>query len=223
MPEVGPRETEAGVARLAGAIEGGVKTAVQATSRRLDELPGSRVRRLRRLSRNPLPYLYEVHPEARRAIPHGLGIQTIAVDAIAGTAVGPPGQRGRDFLPPKPMRSPNWGERWQRVRAASDQLAVLPPIDVQLYAAQYWVLDGHNRVAAALYVGQGDIDANVVELVPPGGLSTGKHASVANALEERSELQVTMSRRSLGEASPDAVLGDEEPGRPAGGIRGDGS
>lgn len=221
MPELGPRENEAGVARLAGAIEGGMKAAVQATSRRLDELPGSRVRRLRRLAHNPLPYLYEIHPEARRAIPHGLGTQTIAVEAIAGTAVGPPGQRGMDFLPPKPLRSANWRERWQRVRAASDHLAVLPPIDVQLFAGQYWVLDGHNRVATALYVGQADVDANVVELVAPGGSSLGTYTPVENAMEERSELQASLSRRTLDQGASGAAEGDHDPGRPTGTTRGE--
>ena len=49
---------------------------------------------------------------------------------------------------------------------------MLPPIDVVKYADKYWVVDGHNRVALALYMGQVAIDANVVELVPPGARRT---------------------------------------------------
>jgi hypothetical protein len=47
-------------------------------------------------------------------------------------------------------------------------MAVLPPIDVLRLQGRYWVLDGHNRVAAALYVGQLEIDANVIDLVSSG-------------------------------------------------------
>jgi hypothetical protein len=208
------RDPEGGVARVAGAIEDTVMAAVNATTRRLPELPGARARRLRRLSRQPLPFLYEVHPEARRAIPHQLGVQTIEVADIVGTAVGPPGQRGMDFLPPRPQRTPNWRDRWQRIRAAADRLAVLPPIDVQLYAGRFWVLDGHNRVAIALYVGQQEIDANVVELVAPGGSPAGPHGSVATALEERSELQAAMSRRTAPTMPAEATEAEREPGSP---------
>jgi hypothetical protein len=168
------------VARAASAVEGAVGAAVDAARGRWDERPGARIRRVRRLAREPLPYLYDVHPEARKATPHDLGVRTIDVDDVVGTAVGPAAQRGRDFLPMKPFRSHNWAARWQRMRAASDRLTILPPIDVVLYGKGYWVLDGHNRVAVALYSGQVDIDANVTELVPPGGVSTQRAGSLAS-------------------------------------------
>src|SRR4051794_12722382 len=135
------------VVRAASAVGGTVEAAVGAAGRRWDERPGARVRRLRRASRHPLPYLYDVHPEARRAIPKELGVRSIDVDEIVGTAVGGATQRGGDFLPLRPFRSRNWAGRWQRLRRAVEQLAILPPIDVFLYAGGYWVLDGHNRVA----------------------------------------------------------------------------
>ena len=166
MPEPDKPAAELTVTRVAGAIEDGVRAAMRATTRQLDERIQSRPRFLRRLARQPLPYLYEPHPDATRAIPHELGIATIAVDEIEGTAVGPPGARGRDFIPPRLARTPNWRDRWRRVLQATNQLAVLPPIDVLRFDGRYWVLDGHNRVAAALYVGQLEIDANVIDLVP---------------------------------------------------------
>lgn len=168
MPEPEKPAAELAVTRVAGAIEGGVKAAVRATTRQFDERIQSRPRFLRRLARQPLPYLYEAHPDATRAIPHELGTETIAVDEIVGTAVGPPGARGTDFVPPRLARTPNWRDRWRRVLQAVNEMAVLPPIDVLRFKGRYWVLDGHNRVAAALYVGQLEIDANVIELVPAG-------------------------------------------------------
>src|SRR2546423_11585174 len=116
------------VARAASAVEDAVGAAVGAAKGRWVERPGARVRRVRRLAREPLPYLYDVHPEARKATPHDVGIRTIDVDEVVGTAVGPAAQRGRDFLPLKPFRSQNWAARWQRMRAAIDRLAILPPI-----------------------------------------------------------------------------------------------
>jgi hypothetical protein len=198
-PAEGPVEVRL-VGRVAGRIEDAVdavRSAVQATGRQFDELPGARVRRLRRLAREPLPFLYEVHPEARRANPRELGTLTVDVDDIVGTAVGPPRQRGRDFLPLKPFRTLNWHGRWQRVRAASERLAILPPIDVFRYGGKYWVIDGHNRVAAALYNGQIGIDANVVELGPRSGLPGDQGGSLAAEFEEHDEIKAALSRRTL--------------------------
>jgi hypothetical protein len=218
-PERPEPEPEPIVARVTGAIEDGVRAAVNATNRRLDELPGIRARRLRRLARNPLPYLYEVHPEARQANPRELGIQTISVDEIAGTAVGPPGQRGKDFLPPRPLRTENWRYRWQRIRAAIDRLTILPPIDVQRYAGAYWVLDGHNRVAAALYVGQREIDANVVELVALAGTMSTTPTSLANVLQEHAEIEAALSRRSARGDPSGPEPGERGPERGSAGSR----
>jgi hypothetical protein len=155
----------------------------QDAARRWEERAGARVRRVRRLGATPLPYLYDVHPEARRASPRELGLKTIGVDEIAGTAVGGAVQRGGDFLPLRPFRSQNWSARWQRLRQAADRLAILPPIDVVRYADRYWVVDGHNRVALALYTGQVGIDANVVELVPPGERPSERSGSLAAVLQ----------------------------------------
>ena len=143
-----------------------------------NERPGARVRRVRRMAKQPVRYLYEVHPEARFARPVEVGLRTIDIDEIGGTAVGG-SFRGGDFLPLKASRTANWAARWQRLRKAQDSLAVLPPIDVFKYAGRYWVVDGHNRVALALYSGQVAIDANVVELVPLGERRTEPIGSLA--------------------------------------------
>jgi hypothetical protein len=150
----------------------GVTAALGAAASTISDMPRMRVRRIRRLGREPLPSLHDLHPEAHRARPVLVGLRSIPVDRIRGTAVAGGDQRGGDFLPLKPFRSTNWQGRWQRLRKAQDALTILPPIDVEKYDDWYWVIDGHNRVALALYGNQPEIDASVVELVPPGGQRT---------------------------------------------------
>lgn len=181
-----------------------VGAVVGATARRFEERPGARVRRVRRLGRIPLPYLDDVHPDARRRTPRELGVRTIDVADIAGTAVGPAGQRGSDFLPLKPFRSLNWMARWQRLGQAADKLTVLPPIDVLRYDDSYWVLDGHNRVAMALYRGQAAIDADVTDLVDPDRPRSDPPESFASLAEDSRELRAAVNRTRPSEpASPD--------------------
>ena len=87
-----------------------------------EALPGRRRNR-------PLPNLYEVHPEARLAPLREVGLCTVAVDEVIGTAVQGVAQRGLDFQPLPAFRSANWRGRLQRIRAALDRLETLPPAD----------------------------------------------------------------------------------------------
>jgi hypothetical protein len=200
----------------ASAIEGAADAARDATTKRLGDRPGARVRAVRRRGREPLPMLYEVHPEARRATPHELGLQTIDVADIAGTAVGGARQRGGDFLPLKPFRSENWNARWQRLRSAADRLTILPPIDVVRFGDRYWVLDGHNRVASALYGGQLSIDANVTDLRLPGEGRSEPPSSLAAQVEEHRDLRAALSRRGIEPGADPADGVDGERARDAG-------
>jgi hypothetical protein len=142
--------------------------AIDTVERSIAERPGARVRRVRRLGATPLPYLNDVHPEVRLARPVQVGDRTIPVAEITGTAVGGGDQRGGDFLPLRAFRGKNWSARWQRLRKAQEDLVNLPPIEVMKHGGTFWVVDGHNRVGLALYAGQPDIDASIVELVAPG-------------------------------------------------------
>jgi hypothetical protein len=177
------RRFRAGAATAAEPLVDGVTNAIGAAMAGLRELPGVRVRRVRRLGRRVLPSLDERYPQARRARPVEVGMLTVPVDQIRGTAVGGGDQRGGDFLPLRPFRGRNWAGRWQRLRRAHEALANLPAIDVVKYGDGYWVIDGHNRVALALYTGQQDIDASVVELVPPGGHRSEPIGTLAGVVE----------------------------------------
>jgi hypothetical protein len=174
-----------------------VSSAVSGARDTWQERPGARVRRVRRLGAQPLPYLMDVHPEARTARPVQVGLRSIDVDDIAGTAVGGGAQRGGDFLPLKQFRGANWAGRWQRLRRAADRLVALPPIDVVKFGGRYWVEDGHNRVGLAKYGGQVGIDANITELVPSGARRTEPIVSLApSAADSRSLRAAAAGARS---------------------------
>jgi len=189
-----------GVAAAAEPIVDRVQDAIEDAGRSWHERPGARVRRVRRMGADALAYLYDLHPEARQARPVQVGLRTIDAADIAGTAVGGGDQRGGDFLPLKPFRGKNWSGRWQRLRQAHDRLAILPPIDVVKHADRYWVVDGHNRVALALYGGQVGIDASVVELVPMGGTRTEPIGSLAATAAESRSIRTAGSGRRPSDA-----------------------
>jgi hypothetical protein len=136
--------------------------------RLINERPGKRVRRIRQMGDEPLANLWELHPEARSSTFRELSPRVVPVDQIVGTAVEGPVQRGGDFLPVRDRRGADWRARWQHITEGVDEMALLPPVDLIKFGDGYWVIDGHNRVAAALYYGQYDIDANVVEARMPG-------------------------------------------------------
>ncbi len=156
-----------------------------------------------RRSRAVLPSLYHVHPGASVAQRRSLGVRTVPIDRIVGTLRNP-SQNTADFLPLPELRGRNWLGRWQRIRRAIDNLDVLPPIELVKVGDDYWVADGHNRVAAARRVGAVAIDADVTELVIPGIESATNTRSVSSTLFGSEELRQAAS----GHFSPTAERWD---------------
>lgn len=161
-------ESRGRLADVAATI-GDVAAPVLAAARRaIDDRPGARVRRVRRMAREALPNLWDEHPDAQRAAIRELGLRSVPVAEIKGTAVAGPAQRGGDFLPLRDRRGDDWRGRWRRILEANERLESLPPVELIKFGDDYFVVDGHNRVAAALYIGQNEIDAVVQELRLPG-------------------------------------------------------
>jgi hypothetical protein len=92
-------------------------------------------------------------------------------------------------------RTGNWKARWGRIRKAVAQLAILPPVTLFKFGEDYWVDDGHNRVAAALYNGQLAVDAAVTELLPIGSRSEEKPSDLAAMLVHSEELRAAGAGR----------------------------
>ena len=190
---------------MISAAKGPIDSLASGARRMINERPGARVRRVRRMGHRGLANLWELHPEARRAAIREAGLQSVPVDRIAGTAVEGAPQRAGDFLPLKERRSADWRSRWQRIMAALDRLESLPPVDLIKLGEDYWVVDGHNRVAAALYNGQVEIDAVVQELRAPGARFEAPSANLASVPRG----QPRPARRRLGASD---TRGEEIPG-----------
>jgi len=170
--------------------------------------------------RRVLPSLYEDHPEATRAPRRPLGVRSVPIDRIVGT-MRHPSQNTADFLPLPGLRGENWRARWQRISRANERLEALPPIDLFQVGDEYYVADGHNRVAVARQAGAVDIDASVTQLLVPGTTTPGMaefdatsligSESVRNAARGRYSRTVEQ-RASADRISRQDLVRDEPPG-----------
>jgi hypothetical protein len=159
-----------------------------------------RLARLRRpgARRVPLPSLYDRHPKADSALRRPRGLQVVPIDRIVGTTRHP-SQNTSDFLPLPYLRGRNWRARWQRIQRAVDDLSMLPAVDLLQVGDEYYVADGHNRVAAARGAGAVAIDGDVTELVMPGVPrstdASGPHRDAASLLLGADEIRQAASGR----------------------------
>ncbi|HET9879639.1 MAG TPA: hypothetical protein VFQ81_10085 [Candidatus Limnocylindria bacterium] len=159
-------------------------------------------RRLRSLGQpRTLPSLYDRYPAAGSASRRPLGMQVVPIDRIVGTARHP-SQNTDDFKPLPTLRGENWRGRWQRLNSGMQTMVTLPPVDLLRVGRDYWVVDGHNRVAAARERGVVGIDADVVELLMAGveGSHRPPHSvvgSLAGGEELRQAATGRLSRTAL--------------------------
>ena len=114
--------------------------------------------------RRPLTRLSDVHPGPMTG-GRSIGLKTIPTECIRGTATASmAASRGQDFRPLKGRQPADWQTRWTRWTSAAHDQAILPPVQLLRAAGDYWVVDGHNRVALARERGQLWIDADITEL-----------------------------------------------------------
>ena len=113
-------------------------------------------------ARQALPRLADVHP-GRPAGSRWIGLRPVPTECIRGTASTAGSRRG-DFRPLAGREPADWESRWSRLESAASDQAILPPVELVRAGGDYWVVDGHNRVALAKEQGQRWIDADIVEL-----------------------------------------------------------
>jgi len=114
---------------------------------------------LRRGGPRTLPLLQEVTREPRQL--REAGERFIPVASIVGSVDGASQLFDRNFRPVSDRARARLGS----VLVAMRQGEPLPPIEVWAWRGQYYVLDGHHRVAAARALGSDYIAAHVIEVV----------------------------------------------------------
>ena len=114
--------------------------------------------RLWRRGRPSLPLLRDLTHDYRQL--RDAGEQFIPVASIVGSVDGASQLFDRSFRPV----SERARARLVSVLVAMRQGEPLPPIEVYAWRGEYYVLDGHHRVAAARAVGSDFINAHVIEV-----------------------------------------------------------
>jgi hypothetical protein len=110
-----------------------------------------------------LPYLPDDEGWVAIAPRRRLGIQPIAVESIVGTS-----DRRKAEAFDSAFRPPEFSKgRWTLMYLAARTGSELPPIEVYRVGDEHYVRDGHHRVSVARAIGADDLDAQVVELIPP--------------------------------------------------------
>jgi hypothetical protein len=113
---------------------------------------------LGRHGRSTLPVLRDVtddYPHLRE-----VGEQLIQVASIVGSVDGASQFFDRNFRPVSDRARARLGS----VLVAMRRGEPLPPIEVWAWRGEYYVLDGHHRVAAARALGNAYISAHVIEV-----------------------------------------------------------
>jgi ParB/Sulfiredoxin domain len=114
---------------------------------------------LRRAGRPTPPLLQEVTREPRQL--REAGEQLIPVASIVGSVDGASQLFDRNFQPVSDRARARLGG----VLLAMRQGEPLPPIEVWALRGEYYVLDGHHRVAAARALASDYISAHVIDVV----------------------------------------------------------
>jgi hypothetical protein len=75
-------------------------------------------------------------------------------------------------------------------------LQPLPPVDLIKYHGEYWVVDGHNRVAATIDARGVGVDAMVVEFVPLDTRASERPSGVLSFMGEAGALRTAAAGRT---------------------------
>jgi hypothetical protein len=116
------------------------------------------ISRLSHRGRSSLPLLHDVTHDYRQL--RDAGEQFIPVASIVGSVDGASQLFDRNFWPVSDGARARLGS----VLVAMRQGEPLPPIEVWAWRGEYYILDGHNRVAAARALRSDYISAHVVEV-----------------------------------------------------------
>lgn len=118
------------------------------------------------------------------------GLQTVPIEQIIGS-VG----RSLDFDNNFSLKSRHSTARLESIKEAMKKQEPLPPVQLYKMGDEYYVVDGHHRIAGAKELGQKFIDASVIEYLPPANSEHGLVARRRVDFENRTGLQeIQLSR-----------------------------
>jgi nucleotide-binding universal stress UspA family protein len=156
------------------------------------------------LRRAPCPILYvrgepppEGHPARRlrsfaddlalagAVTPVPLGLREVPVDRIVGS-VGRARDLDADFMPVSARRRGD--ERFRRIAQAMSQGEPLPPVQLYKLGYNYYVLDGHHRIAVARSRGIREVEAEVTEYLSSSNAAQQRVFSERREFERRTGL-----------------------------------
>jgi nucleotide-binding universal stress UspA family protein len=129
----------------------------------------------------------------------------IPLEAIIGS-VGRYNDFTRNFLPKEDATR----KRWVSVKAATDTLKGLPPIEVYKIGEAYFVLDGNHRVSVARQMGMSQIQAYVTEIKTRVPLSAEDDP---DSIIIKAEYAQFLEDTHIDEIRPDADLRVTAPGQ----------
>jgi len=129
----------------------------------------------------------ELHERQYTTMP--VGLRVIEVGRIVGS-VDKCTELGPDFRPRGRSHRKERHRRTQMDRMFTSFAAgmSLPPIEVYLYQGEYYVVDGHRRVASAIAVRREFIEANVTEVVRLDDRRSQEGALSRRAFEQQTGL-----------------------------------
>jgi hypothetical protein len=118
-----------------------------------------------------------------------LGLRPIPLDRIVGS-VGRARELGPDFRPIGGWKHRR-AMRYERVRDALKRGQTLPPVELYKLGYNYYVVDGHHRVAAMKEIAgdEGEIDAHVTQFLPAGDTEASRVYLERRTFEEATGLK----------------------------------
>ena len=90
---------------------------------------------------------------------HDLGLQTIDLNAIAGTVEPAKARQFDRQLRPNRASAARWKSLWLAYRLGDP----VPPVSVYRVDGRDWLYDGHHRVSVLRHQGAATVDAHVTE------------------------------------------------------------
>ena len=117
--------------------------------------------------------------------PVPLGLREVPLDRIVGS-VGRARDLDADFLPLSARRRQD--DRFRRITRAMTDGQALPPIQLYKLGYNYYVLDGHHRVAVARSLGISELDAEVTEYLSSSNATQQRVFAERRQFERRTGL-----------------------------------